>query len=102
MTASDAATINEQLDRTQFFRQAIAEVWGIDRDAVKVEVQLPDGIYFRFCLPKTYDLIAVVEQALSEQAHGIGCKAVARGRPDACDCWLAGVHEALNAARADG
>lgn len=34
------------------------------------------------------EMFCALAQALNEEAHGSGCKAVARSRPNACDCWL--------------
>lgn len=49
------------------------------------------------------ELLRALEQALVEEAHGVGCKAIARSRPNACDCWLSAVRpliaEAVRAVR---
>lgn len=41
------------------------------------------------------EMFLALRQALSEEAHGVGCKAVARSRPNACDCWLSAVPDLL-------
>jgi len=37
------------------------------------------------------EMFLALRQALVEEAHGVGCKAIARSRPNACDCWLSAV-----------
>jgi len=47
------------------------------------------------------DMLAELEQAVAENAHGGGCKAVARSRPDACDCWLSDAVHVIASAKGE-
>jgi hypothetical protein len=47
------------------------------------------------------DMLGELEQAVAEKAHGVGCKALARNRPDACDCWLSDAVHVIAAAKGE-
>lgn len=47
------------------------------------------------------DMLAELEQAVTEHAHGSTCKVVTHREPDACpcDCWLADAIQVIASAR---